>query len=157
MSVENAFAGPIARARIAPKEPLVPLSVILMPPAEPSARFGAPEWTRRGTRPKFPGQEKETGRALAPLLAALSLGLAISLAIAADSLAASSTPGVDPGLGNLRSPQTTSGVLRRDVVVPGAPPSPTPRLSPSVALAGWHRERSFLARRGDTFRFRALS
>lgn len=143
MSLETSFsAGPVACARIAPKECPVPLSVILMPPPETGARFGVPEWTHRGTRPPFPGQK---GIALVPFLAAAALGLAVALGAAGSTPA--SSPDVALGLGNLRSPRTTD--VGRDVVVPGAPQVPT--LSPpSSALAGWHRER-FSARRGDTF------
>jgi hypothetical protein len=141
MSGPTTWTTPAVRSRISPKEPVIPLSLVLMPPPDKGPRPTVPAWDTVGTRPPFPGQRG----------AARTLVLALVAAVAAAALAAaraesSSVPSpIGPGLGNLRSPfsRAASGA------------SSSSRPSPSLALAGWHRER--VTRRERCRSFPAIS
>jgi len=112
----------VGRARIGPKEPAIPLSVLLMPSAG-SQRIDVPDWNVRATRPPFPGQAR--GSALVAFLLTVALVAAAALVAAPRAVV---FPFVGPGLGNLRSPFNR--------VVLGAPVGGSFSLRSALSLGG---------------------
>ena len=112
----------VGRARIGPKEPAIPLSVLLMPSAG-SQRIDVPDWNVSATRPPFPGQTR--GNALVASVLTVALVAAAALVAAPRAVV---SPFVGPGLGNLRSPFNR--------VVLGAPVGGSCSLRSALSLGG---------------------